>query len=457
MPFVHDLAKWITEFDAAGVTPTARERAKLHLLDAIGCAFAALGEPAPAGTLRAVKALGGTPECTVIGTSQRTSVANAVLANGVLVRTLDLNDMGMDPRASGHASDNIPTALAIGERHDCSGIDVLAAIVMGYEISSLMPSGPQVDRSVRGRWDSTSRSGIIAAAMAGWLMKLPPETLANAIALSISHCGTLGIVRRGQLSAAKSVANSMVAHTAMMATLMAMEGVTGPPTALEEWSAAMLGGADLSPLIAPRDGDFRMVDFAIKAFPAIGTSQAALAATLQCRAEIKDPDEIEGVHVWMADIPFVTSQVTDAERQDPHSRETADHSFPFLIAVALQDGEFTLRQYQGERWHDPAVRSLMARITLDVDNGLNEYGSHPCRILLTTKGGREVVAEVPYAPGHPKNPMGPEAVAEKFHRYAAAAVPQSRRDAIVEQAYSLDKQPSVRSLMALLGSQAVSV
>lgn len=451
MPFVHELAKWITNFDAAQVTPTAREKTKLHLLDSLGCAFAALDEPAPRGTLRAVEAMGGTPECTLIGTSQRTSAANAVLANGVLVRTLDLNDMGMDPRASGHASDNIPTALAIGERHGCSGLDVLAAIVLGYEISSLIPEGrPRGERNARGRWDSTSRSGIIVAAMAGWLQKLPEEKLANAIALSISHCNTLGIVRRGQLSAAKSVADAMVAHTAIVATMMAAEGVTGPPTALEEWSAALLGGADLSPMVAPRDGDFRMMDFAIKAYPAVGTSQAAIAAALQVRTQIADPASIEAIDVRMADDPWVVSQVMDPDRKDPHSRETADHSFPFLVAVALQDGEFTLRQYEGERWADPAVRSLMGRLTIGVDAELNKYGSHPCRVRVTTKDGRELVAEVPYAPGHPNNPMSAPAVADRFHHYAAAAVPQDRREAILEQIYSLEKQPSIRELMALL-------
>ena len=269
MPFVHELAKWISMFDTAGVTPTAQNEAKLHLLDSMGCAFAALGEPTAMGTLRAAQALGGVPECTVIGTPDRTSVANAVLVNGVLVRTLDLNDIP-------HCSDHIPVALAVGERQGLSGRDVLAAIVLGYEIQCLIPS-----RGSAGPWDSTSQSSIVAAAMAGWLLQLPVETLANALALSVAHSGTLRIVRRGQLSSAKSVASSMVARMAMVSTLMAAEGVTGPPTALEEWADAVRGGADLSPIIAPREGDFRILGVAIKAFPAVGTSQTAIAAALQ--------------------------------------------------------------------------------------------------------------------------------------------------------------------------------
>ncbi|MEK7216026.1 MAG: MmgE/PrpD family protein, partial [Chloroflexota bacterium] len=134
MRFAQRLAQWVGEFDAASVTPRAQQQAKLLLLDSLGCAFGALGEPTAQATLRAVAAMGGTPECTIIGSGARTSIANAVLANGVLIRTLDVNDFGSEPRTSGHPSDNIAVALAAGEQSGCSGRDVLAAIVLGYEL-----------------------------------------------------------------------------------------------------------------------------------------------------------------------------------------------------------------------------------------------------------------------------------------------------------------------------------
>ena len=369
-------------------------------------------------------------------------MANAVLVNGVLVRTLDLNGIP-------HCSDLIPVALAVGERQGLSGRDVLAAIVLGYEIHCLIPS-----KGSASPWDNTSKSGIVASAMAGWLLQLPAETLANAIALSVAHSGTLRIVRRGQLSSAKSVASSMVARMAMVCTLMAAEGLTGPPTALEEWADAVLGGADLRPIIAPRKGDFRILDVAIKAFPAVGTSQTAIAAALQARTEIEDPDQIESVEVHMADIPSVRSQVMDApERRNPTTRETADHSFPFVTAVALRDGEFGLRQYENERWFNPAIRSLMERTTFELDAGLRqiaETGTFPCRLRVRTRDGREHLAEVDYAPGHPKNRMSPKAVKEKFHRYAAGAVPLAQREAIVGAVDRLEDMASVRDFMSLL-------
>ena len=192
----------------------------------------------------------------------------------------------------------------------------------------------------------------------------------------------------------------------------------------------------------------------IKAFPSVGTSQTAIAAALQVRAEIQDPDEIERVEVNMADIPFIRSQVLDApERSNPTTRETADHSFPFVTAVALRDGEFALRQYENERWFDPAVRSIMDRMTFKLDPDLNSYtesSSYPCRLRVWTRDGREHAAEVDYAPGHHMNRMGAAGVQEKFHRYAAAVVPQAQREAIVQAVDHLDEAASVRDLMSLL-------
>ena len=442
MPFVHDLAQWIANFDAGALTQAARREAKLHLLDSIGCAFAALPEPTVRGTLAAVYAMGGAPDCTIIGVSRRTSAANAVLANGALIRTLDLNDMP-------HCSDHIPVALAVSEQLHSSGRDLLAAIVLGYEVQCRTPSAQRA-----GSWDSTSQSGIIAAAMAGWLRRLPVDTLADAIALSASHTGTLRIVRRGQLSSAKSIASSMGAHTGMVATAMAAEGVTGPPTALEEWAEAVLGGADLSPIIAPLDGEFAIVDVTIKAFPAVGTSQTAIAAALQVRESIDDPDDIDRVEAHMADIPFIRSQVMDApERRIPATRETADHSFPFVIAVALRDGEFGLRQYEGRRWFDPAVRSLMDRITIGLDttlNGATEHSSFPCRLRVWTRGGQEHTAEVAYAPGHPMNRMAEADVQRKFRLCTAGVVPESQQDAIIRAVDRLEDMDTVEDLMPLL-------
>ena len=135
----------------------ARVDASRRVLDTLACAYGALNEVAALATLRAVASTGGLPECTVIGQTWRTSVGNAALANGTLVRCLDLNDLGIGLREAGHPSDNIPVALAMGERLNATGREVLTAIVLGYEIYGRMPSPLRA-------WAATTNSAVVAAA-----------------------------------------------------------------------------------------------------------------------------------------------------------------------------------------------------------------------------------------------------------------------------------------------------
>ena len=133
-----------------------------------------------------------------------------------------------------------------------------------------------------------------------------------------------------------------------------------------------------------------------------------VAGVIQARAGVADPvKEIKQLEVRMADTPFVRGQVEDEDRRYPTSRETADHSFFYLAAVALMDGEMTQAQFEGERWMQPTMKSLMERMTIRTDASLNKYtpGSFPCVLQLTTVNGESRTVEVFYPKGHPKNRM----------------------------------------------------
>ncbi len=441
------LAQRVLEFSADAVPQAVLDEAARRVLDTLACAYGALNEVAALATLRAVASTGGLPECTVIGQTWRTSVGNAALANGTLVRCLDLNDLGIGLREAGHPSDNIPVALAMGERLNATGREVLTAIVLGYEIYGRMPSPLRA-------WAATTNSAVVAAAMCGYLMKLPSERLVSAIGLSVGQCSTLAVTREGV--AGKSTANAMTTYTAIMQTLMAAEGVTGPPRALEEYSRFVYGGTDLSALAQALDGpEFLIMSAGMKAHPAIGTAQTAIEAALSARTGLTDPmTEIEHIDVRMADVPFVRHQV-DHAGELPRTREAADHSFPFLVAVTVLDGKLTLRQFENERWVAPDVLALIARMSVVVDASLNQHagiGSFPCRVIITTRDGRKLSAEVPYHPGHVKNRMGWEGVQAKFHRWTEEHLPAAQRNAIVDATVGLSRTSSIRELMALVGA-----
>ena len=212
----------------------ALEQAELLVLDTIGCGIAASGEPTAKAVLGVLDGLGGMQACTLLGRSLRTNPLGAVLGNGCLIRVLDLNDYiggssGSGPEIGGHPSDNIPVALAIGGMHSRTGADVLACIVMAYEIFGRL----KLMMDPVGVWDEVTSSGIVAAAICGKLMGLDTERLAHGMSLAAARAATPAIVRGGHVSAAKSIANALVAQSAVQAVLLAAAGVTGPLAVLD--------------------------------------------------------------------------------------------------------------------------------------------------------------------------------------------------------------------------------
>jgi 2-methylcitrate dehydratase len=453
IPMVKQIAERIMAFDSKSIPAEVALHAKLLILDSIGCALAAKDELAYERALRTFQAVGGNAECAIIGSQQRLPVTSAVMLNGILIRALDLNDAYSGPGQLGHPSDNIAVALTVGEKQRSSGSEVLAAVIAGYELYCRIQ-----DIIVgRGPWDHVTASALAAPAIAGRLMKLDAGPLANALALSAAHGNTLSAVRSGQLSNAKAMANAFVAYQATLCTLFAAQGTTGPLSVFESKGGliqGMLSGADVNVLVQPIQDPFRISDVSIKAYPCIGTAQAMVAGVIQARKDIVDlVKEVKHLEVRMADTPFVRGQVGDEDRRYPTSRETADHSFYYLAAAALMDGEMTQAQFEGERWLQPEMKSLMERMTIRTDAALNQYtpGSFPSVLQVTMATGESRRVEVFYPKGHPKNRMSSAEVEGKFRGCTRAILSEAQQTKIISLVHELEKLSSVNELMGELG------
>jgi len=446
---VQQIAGNVLGVPATAIPTWVVEHTKALILDSIGCAFAAAEDPAFARAARVFAQLGGKPDCTVIGSARRVNLPQAVLLNGILIRSLDLNDAYIGPGQMGHPSDNIAVALSVGESFRVSGQSVIASVALGYEIYCRM----QDIIPVRGTWDHTTASALAAPLIAGRLMGLNAEQLAHAAALSATHGNTLAVVRTGQLANSKASANAMVASQAVLCAMFAAEGMTGPLGVIEHprgLSTGMLAAAKLDLLGEPIGERYRIMNSAIKAYPCIGTAQTMVAGVLQARAGIADPArEVQGIEVVMADIPIVSSQVADEERRYPASRESADHSFYYLAAAALSDGEISEAQFAGERWLQPEMREAMARVSVRTDASLNKYtpGSYPAVVKLILQSGESREAEVIFPKGHPNNRMSVAEVEAKFRACARGRVVPARQEKIIEKARELQKLASLAELM----------
>jgi 2-methylcitrate dehydratase len=457
---IERLAAWSLSDDPDLLSNLSRRQARLLLLDSVGCALAALATGEIAGIVDLATELGGSPQCTILGTAKRVDAQNAILANGGLLRVLDLNDIVYSYFrgklvVAGHPSDNIAVALAIGEKNDRGISDVCDAIIVGYELygrlRALMPYPSP--------FDGTSISGLVAAVMSARLLGLDEGTTAHALALAAARSITPGIVRKGHLSAAKSLTNALIAQSGVLAARLAETGATGPLEILDDKEVGLpimfRPNGDSSTLYAPQREKPKILSSHVKTYPCIGTGQTAVRAALEALQEVgADPTAIERIDVVMADVPFVRNQQNDMSRRYPHSREAADHSFTFLPAVALIDGELTFRQFENDRWHDPSTQALMEKVNLSVAEDLNSRApdSMPCRIKVTLESGREVTRECLYPPGHSSaSGLDSDVVKAKFRAFTKPALSEESCENVIRFALEADSSQPIRKLMHLVG------
>jgi 2-methylcitrate dehydratase len=443
--FAHRLARWCYDFVESPSSGGSDERARAVLLDSLGCGLYASVDEKAQPVLQTLRRLEGNADCTIIGARTRASLPIASFVNGALIRTLDLNDTYTGPKQVGHPSDNIGAALAAAEIADRSGRDLMKAIRLGYEVYGRILDLGDPESS----WDHVTVSGLVTAAMMGWLLRLPIERLAHALALAATHSATLGEVRVGQVSGAKSIANAVVVQTAALLTLLAADGVTGPERAIEGvrgYAKLILNGVDFSDFFQEAAQD-RLLSVGLKQYPCFALGQGPISAAVELRELLPTPIVLESLVVSLANTGPARLRLRDDHGKMPASREAADHSIYFLVAVALLDGRFGLDQLTAGRWQDDDVRALISRMEAKIDPTLTPPTSLPCRLEAVLSGGQRVIVARAITPGNAQAPLTWDEVKTKFHRCADGVLNNAARRHVVDCVESIDKMPSIRPML----------
>jgi 2-methylcitrate dehydratase len=465
--WVQELAEWLASYPASALPAEVVRAGCRTTLDTVACAFGALEHDSAVAMRTTVRALGGAPQSSLIGgrlggefgfaDEARTSVPNAILYNGTLIRALDCNDIFFRGGLGGHPSDNLAVALAVAEAEHASGLEYVRAVALGYELYWRLRQHLFAPAE-RYPWDHTSTSGLVGALMSGLLLGLEGDELANALAIGGSQTYTLAEVRRGEISKIKASANSITAHTGALAGYLARAGLSGPAELFEGryglLTALGLERSDslLQALTAPIER-WQLLDVSMKPFPAVGTSQSAIAATLELvRQQGLTADSVERVQVRFADLPIARQQIADPKRAKPRTRETADHSFHFLVAVSIEDGDVGPVQYEAERWLQPATVDLMRRVEFSVDPNLNAHTARgfPAVVTVETKSGARLTQEMLYVPGNPHNPLSAADLADKLRRLAGRNWPESVLEALPERLLGLGEEVDMAAVGPLL-------
>jgi 2-methylcitrate dehydratase len=281
----------------------------------------------------------------------------------------------------------------------------------------------------------------------------------HAIALAAMRSATPRLVRRGHITAAKFLANPLVAQSGVMGAILAKGGMTGPQAVLEDEDGIrtlFTDKADFAVLDAPMSEPPFAINLShVKAFPCLATGQAETAAAIEMHKWLKGRiDQIESYDVVMADYHQVREQQEDQARRYPDSREAADHSFYFLAAIGMMDGALTMHTYDNARWTQPDVTSLMAKARMVIDPAWNKRAplGYPCAIEVKLKDGSTHRTEVAYAPGHSKGTLEEAAVFEKFDRLTKGVIDSKRQTQVKELVMKLETATSIAPLMELVGA-----
>jgi 2-methylcitrate dehydratase len=431
------------DIDAATI-----ERVKTHLIDTIGCGIGAFDE-GPVGICRNV-ALSVNGNATIIGTNRRTTAELASFANGAAFRYFDFNDTYVG-RFSVHPSDHIAACLAVAEAERASVRDLIVAIVIAYEVNCRLVDA--LDITARG-WDPPVMSLPAVALAAGKLMKLGPEQLTQAVNIAVNDHIPMAQTRVQTLSDWKGLADAEAARNAVFAALLARGGLTGPAPVFEGQSGffkQVSGSADIDPdKFAPHDTPFLINRCAIKPYPAVIYTQTAIVAGIEVAREVGSLDRIAAIEIATTQRGYQRTG-SEVEKWSPKTRETADHSLPYITARAMFDGDITNESFATDMFSDPRILAFMQKITVREDPVLTaRVGAAPTRVTAILTDGQRISREVDYAPGFAERPMNRSEVERKFRGNVGKRWPRERTDAVLRALWALDETNDLSGLLAKL-------
>lgn len=449
MTHAERLAAFVVRASYDDLSSAARSQLKIRVLDALGCALGALdGEP-----VRLVRALvdefGGAAQCSLIG-GGRTAPDRAALYNGFLVRYLDFNDSYLAPKETCHPSDNLSSVLAATERAGRTGRDLLTALAVAYQVQCRLSDVAPV--RAKG-FDHTTQGSYAVAAGVAKALGLDQTKTANAIAISGTAFNALRVTRTGALSHWKALAYPNTAFGATHATFLAARGITGPAEVFEGNKGFMDAIAGHFEIDWEREDLERVTRTIVKRYNAEIHSQATLEGVLELRQEHRiQPDEIVGVDVETFDVAYnIIGGGEEGEKTVIRTKEEADHSLPYMVAVALLDGQVMPEQYAPERIRRNDVQQLLRKVIIrPVDAYSRRFPDlMACRIQITLRDGRRLVKEKQDYEGFYTRPMTWTTVAEKFERLSAPYTDRQTRRAIIDTVNNLETE-TVTNLVHVL-------
>lgn len=349
----------------------------------------------------------GNMNSTIYFTDQKASVDISTFINGSMTRYLDYNDTYLSREAL-HPSDNIPPMIAVGEATGANGTAVINSVSQAYAVLCALADSV----SIRDRgWDHVTYISISAAAGLANLLDYDDSKYENTVNLGINNNISMRQTRAGELSMWKGCTAANASRNSVIAALLAGKGFTGPSPIFQ---GEMGFFKQVSGEFSARPDVKLIMKTMIKNYPVEYHAMSAAEASVDLRNEISG--EINNVEVDTFRVAYQII-VKDPEKWNPKTKETADHSLPYIIAYTLNNGAPDLHSYDDSFLNDPSILDIMSKMKIEVTDEFNSlYPEYlPVSIRVKTSEGT-YEKEIKAPKGHHKNPYSWDDLTAKGER-----------------------------------------
>lgn len=436
-------------------------QAKRVLLDAVTNCLGGCSSDASVMAERMLRKLGGVSESTIIGSGIKLPCAHTAIINGTMLRYLDFMDtyaVPASPAPSGaHPCENIPGILAVAESAGTPAKDVITAIVLAYDLTARFCAAfATLPLHIKG-WHHSTFGQYISPFIAGKLLGLDENQLVNAVGISGAHNMTLEIIDAPgeEYNMTKNIVYPFASASGIQAALLAREGFTGPEKVIEGAhgfvQTTVDGKCDVMKLTEYRTG-YAVMDIIMKAHPVNILTAGVVDCTLSL---VKDnlirPQDIKQIRVQVSE--ETEAHTNDPVKRHPKNKESADHSTPFIVAMAIIEKEFTPSQYSPKWYADSFVNDLIDKVKMQANPEFENYMLLAAIVEIEMISGAKYKQRVDFPKGTSANPITDAELIEKFRSTVSrpvALMDSNRVDAIVKTIFDLERLGNIGQFMDLL-------
>jgi len=446
------MSRWAAGLQYQDASPEAVYQAKRFLLDSFGCALGGYQQHDVKIALEVLDEIGAQGAATVIGLGRRIDPVSASFANALMIRCMDYNDIYWKQDPS-HPSDIFPAAIACCERAGSDGKELIVGLLLGHEFEMRLCEAAFPGIRERG-WHHATLTAFVSPIVAGRALRLSWEKIQHAIGISASRQCTLGAVTAGKLTMMKNTVDPLATQSGVLAALLAEKGYTGPEHVLDgkEGLTHVFGPRWRLDLITEGLGEsWRITQCGMKAFPTEALTHTPISAVLDLvKNEDLHPEQVEKIQI--RSLARAADILSDTSKYDPHTKETADHSLPYVIAAALVERQVTPAQFTAEKINNPRIRAQLRKVEVVADPEIEKVFPTLQRVIvqIQTTDGRSFSKQLDYPKGDPRNPLTDKELEEKFSALAEGVLSSAAQTRVKDAIWNLERVRSVSQLVALM-------